>query len=277
MYDIDPAAVQAWWSGIAAAMRAEGIAGVPRSAIWPADLDAHWHDPRLLLSQTCGYPLVTRLKGVVQVVGAFCYTAPGCWGNHYRSELLARQDEPGRSIEDFRGRVAAINDRESHSGCNALRALVAPLAPDGNFFAREVVSGSHRGSLALLRSGKADVAAIDCVSLAAMRRHAPELVADLHVIGSTASAPGLPLVTSANTPSTELRAMRRALTAASMDPRLADVRDALFIEGFEVVPATAWSCIADMAAPSDHHRSMAVTSSDRRSASALHSFGHREP
>lgn len=247
MYDADPAAVQVWWSGIAAAMKAEGIARVPRAASWPADLDSHWRDPRLLLSQTCGYPLVKHLEGVVEVLGAFRYTAPGCEGIFYRSELLVRKDEPGRNIEDFRGRVAAINDRQSYSGCHALRALVAPLAKDGCFFACEIESGSHRGSLALLREERADVAAIDCISLAAIRRQAPDLLAGLQVIASTALAPGLPLVTSCHTPPQELDALRRALATVSMDPELADVREALFIEGFEPVPATAWTSIAAIA------------------------------
>jgi ABC-type phosphate/phosphonate transport system substrate-binding protein len=247
MYDTHPAAVQAWWSGIAEAMRAEGIAGVPAAACWPSDLEAHWHDPHLLLSQTCGFPLVTALKGVVQVLGAFQYTAPGCAGIFYRSQLLVRQDEPGRRIEDFRGRIAAINDRQSHSGCRALRALVAPLAQDGCFFAREVESGSHRASLEWLRGGRADVAAIDCVSLAGFRRRAPELLAGLRVIGSTARAPGLPLVTSAHAPAAELRAMRRALEGACNNPRLANAREELFIRGFEALPAQAWDGMAAFA------------------------------
>jgi len=244
MYDADPAAVQVWWSGIAAAMQAEGIARVPPAALWPADLDAHWRDPHLLMSQTCVYPLVKRLVSVVEVLGAFQYTAPGCEGIFYRSELLVRKDDRSRDIEDFRGRVAAINDTQSHSGCHALRALVAPLAQDGRFFGCEVESGSHRGSLALLRDERADVAAIDCISLAAIRRQWPDLLDGLQVIGSTASAPGLPLVTSCHTPPEELAALRRALTAASTDPSLADVREALFIKGFEPVPVTAWISVA---------------------------------
>lgn len=246
MYDADRVAVQAWWQGLARAMRAEGIDGVPHAPVWPGDLDSHWCDPRLLLSQTCGYPLVTRLANVVQVVGAFRYTAPGCSGIHYRSELLVRNDDPGCRIEDFRGRIAAFNDPQSHSGCHALRARVAPLARAGRFFAGSVESGSHRGSLALLRAGQADIAAIDCVSLAAFRRKAPELLEGLRVIGSTASAPGLPLITAAATTPGELGALRRALTAASADPALSDVREALFIAGFEVVPQAAWHGIEDI-------------------------------
>lgn len=245
MYDAAPAAVDAWWSALARALRAEGVSDVPESLEWPADLDAHWRDPRLLLGQTCGYPLVTRLRPAVQVVGAFRYSAPGCSGIDYRSELIARIGDAG-TLEGYRGRVAALNALDSHSGCNALRGIVAPLARDGAFFGDRLICGSHRGSLAALRSGAADIAAIDCVSLAGFRRHDPELLRGLRVVGSTASAPGLPLITSGSTSSAELAALRRALHAACGDPTVADAREALFIDGFEVVPAHAWQVIDDV-------------------------------
>lgn len=255
MYDADRAALRAWWRGLAAAMRAEGLQGVPEVPYWPADLDAHWRDPRLLLSQTCGYPLVTSLAGAVQVVGAFRYNAPGCSGIRYRSELVVRSEDRARSIEDLHGRTVAINSADSHSGCNALRALVAPLAASSDadentegtsFFARTVVSGSHRASLAMVREGRADIAAIDCVTLAGFQRAAPELLQGIRTIGHTASAPGLPLITASGTSPAELAALRRALVAAVADTELADARKALFIEGFEVVAAAAWNCIDEM-------------------------------
>jgi ABC-type phosphate/phosphonate transport system substrate-binding protein len=245
MYDADPGAVDAWWRALARALQAEGLGGVPQALARPVDLDAHWRDPRLLLSQTCGYPLVTTLLPDVQVVGGFHYTAPGCAGLAYRSELVARVGD-AESIEGYRGRVAAINSLDSHSGCNALRGLVAPLARDGTFFGDRLISGSHRASLAAVRAGDADIATIDCVSLAAFRRHEPERLQGLRVLGSTASAPGLPLVTSRLTAPAELGALRRALHAACGDPALADVRAALFIGGFEVVSADTWQAIADL-------------------------------
>jgi ABC-type phosphate/phosphonate transport system substrate-binding protein len=245
MYDADPAAVDAWWRAISRALQAQGVADVPESLDKPAELDAHWRDPRLLLSQTCGYPLVTTLLPIVQVVGAFHYTAPGCSGFHYRSELVARSDDAD-AIEGYRGRVAAINSPDSHSGCNALRGLVAPLARNGTFFAGQLIAGSHRQSLAALQSGAADIAAIDCVSLAGFRRRDPELLRGLRVVCSTALAPGLPLVTSAATTPAELRALRRALHAACSDPTVAEVREALFIGGFQVVSAEAWQVIDDI-------------------------------
>jgi len=245
MYDAAPGAVDAWWQALARAFQAEGLRDVPPSLARPVDLDAHWRDPRVLLSQTCGYPLVTTLLPLVQVVGGFHYSAPGCAGLAYRSELLARVDDAA-AIEGYRGRIAAINSLESHSGCHALRARVAPLARAGTFFGDCLISGSHRGSLAAVRTGAADIAAIDCVSLAGFRRHEPERLQGLRVVGSTAPAPGLPLVTSRLTSPAELGALRRALGAACADPALADVRAGLFIAGFEAASADAWQAIADL-------------------------------
>lgn len=254
MYDAAPGAVDAWWSAIARALRVQGLADVAEFLHRPADLDAHWRDPRLLLSQTCGYPLVTTLMSAVQVVGAFHYTAPGCSAFDYRSELVARIDDL-HTIEGFRGRIAAINSPDSHSGCNALRGFVAPLARDGAFFGAELICGSHRGSLAAVRSGRADIAAIDCVSLAGFRRHEPELLRGLRVVASTASAPGLPLVTSSTTSPGDLAKLRQALHAACSGPTAAQAREALFISGFEAVPAGAWQVIEKVRRAADRSRS----------------------
>jgi len=242
MYDADPAAVDAWWSAIADGLRARGLADVPTELQWPPELMGHWRDPRLLLSQTCGYPLVTSLLPHVQVVGALRYTAPGCSGIDYRSELVARVEDAA-TLEGFVGRVAAINSPDSHSGCNALLAHVAPLARDGAFFSRQHVTGSHRRSLAAVQSGTADIAAIDCVSLAGFRRCDPGLLRGLRVVASTDPAPGLPLITSIATPPGDLAALREALQVACGEAALSEVRARLFIDGFEAAPAHAWQVI----------------------------------
>ena len=49
---------------------------------------------------------------------------------------------------------------------NALRAVIAPLAEGGRFFAEIIETGGHAASLDLVAAGGADVAAIDAVSLA---------------------------------------------------------------------------------------------------------------
>lgn len=242
MYDADRPSVESWWQAIAAALRTEGVAQVPATLDWPEDLPTHWRDPRLLLGQTCGYPLVTGLQAHVRVVGAFRYTAPGCTGIDYTSKLIARADDAG-TVQAFRGRVAAINGVDSHSGCNALRGVVAPHAVDGRFFGTWRVSGSHRASLALVKRGAADIAAVDCITLAMLRRLEPASLEGLRTVSSTPRAPGLPLITAASTSDAELQALRRALLAVCADPALAPLRAALLIDGFEAVPAPIWRVV----------------------------------
>jgi hypothetical protein len=67
------------------------------NAVWPQEaLLSHWRSDALLLSQTCGFPLVTQLPDV-QTVGCFHYSAPGCDGFHYRSLLVTRGKHPANA------------------------------------------------------------------------------------------------------------------------------------------------------------------------------------
>lgn len=100
MYDVNPAATDAL---AAAVLRRFPAAHFQR----PADLLSHWQDDNLLLSQTCGYPLMTALEDV-QVVDCFHYTAPGCEGRNYRSGLVARQTESGKTLTALREGLAEI-------------------------------------------------------------------------------------------------------------------------------------------------------------------------
>ena len=157
MYAAGSAANATLWQAIAEQLRLAGLVQVPDTLAQPDDLMAHWTDPGLLLSQTCGYPLTHALAGRVQLVGAWAYAAPGCEGVYYRSQLVCRDADAGQPLQAFRGRVVAYNSEDSQSGYNSLRALLAPWARDGRFFASAVASGSHRGSVELVRSGQADL------------------------------------------------------------------------------------------------------------------------
>ncbi|MDR3375244.1 MAG: PhnD/SsuA/transferrin family substrate-binding protein, partial [Ancalomicrobiaceae bacterium] len=189
MYEFDRDALEAFWSTLAGALRLRGVKDVPDRLVWPEDLNAHWRQDDLFLSQTCGYPLVQGLNGAVKVLGAFHYTAEGCDGALYRSYVVARRNEQYRTLDYFRGRLAAYNSPESQSGYNAFRALVAPMARHGRFFAGTVETGSHLNSIDSVLSGRADVAAIDCVVLQAVERDDPDLFSRLTVVTATAPAP----------------------------------------------------------------------------------------
>ncbi|MFC6123139.1 phosphate/phosphite/phosphonate ABC transporter substrate-binding protein [Phytobacter sp. SCO41] len=215
--------------------------GITVNAVWPQEaLLSHWRSDALLLSQTCGFPLVTQLPDV-QTVGCFHYSAPGCDGFHYRSLLVTREENTRPTLADFRGRVAACNSVDSQSGYNALRKMVAPLAEGGAFFSSVVLSGSHRQSLVAIGQRRADIAAIDCVSWALLARHEPELLAGLVVIGSSPLAPGLPLITAKQTSAQSLLLLQEALFELVNDARYQAVCDALLITGFSPVAREAYS------------------------------------
>ncbi|WP_367849507.1 phosphate/phosphite/phosphonate ABC transporter substrate-binding protein [Rhodoferax sp. WC2427] len=243
MYLAHPAGSAALWRTIAHYLRLAGVGDVPAELTVPtnADLTAHWLRPDLLFSQTCGYPLVDALEDKVQVIGALRYTAPGCDGIHYSSHLVCRADDPSRTLAAFRNRVAAYNSTDSQSGYRSLRDMVAPLAVGGQFFARAIASGAHVDSLALVRSGQADIAAIDCISYAQFQRYQPAAVEGIRILGRTASAPGTPLITALGTPPALLALLRQSLHQAMADPALAATRAELLIGGFEALDAATYA------------------------------------
>lgn len=248
MYLAHPAGSAALWRSIANSLRQAGVGNVPAELSVPgnADLTGHWLRPDLLLSQCCGYQIVDALENKVQLVGAFRYTAPGCDGIHYSSHLVCRANDPGSTLAAFRNRVAAYNSTDSQSGYRSLRDMVAPLAVDGRFFARAIGSGAHVDSLALVRSGLADIAAIDCISYTQFQRFQPEVLDGIRILGRTASAPGTPLITALGTPPALLALLRQSLRQAMADPALAATRAALLVGGFEVVDAAAYAGMQEM-------------------------------
>ncbi|MCY0854149.1 phosphate/phosphite/phosphonate ABC transporter substrate-binding protein [Cupriavidus sp. D39] len=202
MYNLTPALHVDWLTLIARV--AEVLARQPDpislSAVEPAGtaeaLHDFWRRPDLLLSQTCGYPLVQGLRRHVRIIGTPLFNAPGCDGTSYTSAIVARAEAGPATLAACHGLRAAYNDACSHSGMNALRYAVAPLARGGRFFSETLCTGSHLASLDAVTSGAADVAAIDCVTLAFARDHLPGRLAALRQIASTEAAPGLPLVSS---------------------------------------------------------------------------------
>ena len=234
MYAVNQPDVTALWSALRALLSEQGFDADNLDLNWPEDLIQHWEQPSLLLSQTCGYPLVTRLENV-QPVGCFHYVAAGCEGVGYRSFLLTRQKDMGGSLPDFRQRIAVANSKDSQSGYNALRKMVAPLGGQGPFFSEVIFSGSHRQSLLALQQGDADIAAIDCVTYALLQKHQPQALAQLKIIGETPLTPGLPLITGPETTENQLCQLRSALKRLVTDPRYRQVCRAALIGGFSEV------------------------------------------
>ena len=243
MYDLPElrSATDAWWAGIARALRREAIEEVPDQLTREQSAEGR---PDLLLSQVCGSRLVGEGRERLTYVATPCYTAPGCNGPLYRSVIVVPATCPARTLEELRGSRCAINGYRSHSGCNALRATFAPLAQGGRFFASVTVSGGHALSLALIASGQADVAAIDCITYALLLRCRPQLLEDTRIIAQTVAAPVGPYVTSGGASDDRIARLRSGLAQTMDDHDLATVRADLLLRGINVLPVDDYAQIA---------------------------------
>ncbi|WP_207266786.1 phosphate/phosphite/phosphonate ABC transporter substrate-binding protein [Pseudomonas sp. GW101-3H06] len=193
-----------------------------------------WLSPHLFLTQTCGYPLMTALRGQVRVLGRPRYELPDSSGGNHCSLLLSRADNPRRTLPDFLGCRGVINGEDSNSGMNLLRHRLAPLQRDGQFFERVGISGSHRDSLRWLREDSADLAAIDSVTYAYLARYAAEEVVGLRVVARSAISPTLPYITAASVSEEQAEEIRGVMNQSLSE--LPDVSEVLGLR--EVLPAS---------------------------------------
>lgn len=248
MYDLPElhATTDAWWVGLARALRREGIEDVPDRLTREQSTEAMWQRPDLLLSQICGYNMVGKWQERLSYVATPCYMAPGCHGPLYRSHIVVPASSPARTLEDLRGLRCVINGYTSHSGCNALRATFAPLARGGRFFCSVTVSGGHALSLDLIASEEADVAAIDCIIYALLARCRPRLLEDTRIIAQTVAAPVGPYVTRGAASDDLIARMRSGLARAMDDPDLAPARADLLLGGIEILPVENYARITQI-------------------------------
>ncbi|WP_423369683.1 phosphate/phosphite/phosphonate ABC transporter substrate-binding protein [Burkholderia sp. LMG 32019] len=259
MYNVTPRHAVLWRALLRDALAAFATAGGPADVALPdepfGDLHALWRRGDLLLSQTCGYPYrMLGLRDDVRLIATPCFDADGCDGAQYRSMLVvsARAHAGGATtLAACRGLRAAFNGEDSHSGMNALRHAVAPHAHDGRFFGSVTPFGSHLNVLRALASGEADCASIDCVTFAYIGDALPDLLKDVRIIGTTASAPGLPFIASCGLPETLIGAWQDALDrAVAVDAERARV---LRLKGFERLSPDAYEAIERFAREAAAH------------------------
>lgn len=223
------AETDARWARLRDTLRAGGFDS-PDTLTRDGDLHALWLSPDLLIGETCIYPLSTILAGHVRYVATPVHRAPGCGEGIYRSVIVRRgagEDMPppetgvaALSPAILSGRFAA-NEPGSMSGYVALLRDCDALGlalPDKE----EILwTGSHRESVRAVAAGKADYAAIDCVTWSLALEHEPA-ARELYIAGWTARRPGLPLITSLAMDDDALARIRRAvlssMEAVVLDP-----------------------------------------------------------
>lgn len=242
MYNVTPALAAEWRALLGDVLQAVD----PHARIVDPgdDLHALWRRPDLLVSQTCGYPLMSGLHEHVQLIATPLFDAPGCTDADYSSVLITRSDAPFDTLEACRDARAAYNQDDSNSGMNVLRHAVAPLARGGRFFSEVNRTGSHLGSLRAVAEDRADIAAIDCVTFAFVRDDMPELARQVREIGWTAASPGLPLIAANTVPLAVIETLRAALNeaVAAQPERAARLR----LKGFASLPLSDYARITQL-------------------------------
>ena len=184
-----------FWKSVSEALNAKGIEA-PGLLSRPTSIAAGWRDPDLLLGQTCGLPFVSGRCGGALLVAQPDFGISGASGGEYSSAIICRADDPSEDLKGFRGRIAAINEYGSQSGCNVLADAVlnTDSSSDTPFFSRVRASGAHRASANLVAAGQADIAAIDAVAWALHGEFEPEAHARLRVLQWTRPMPALPFI-----------------------------------------------------------------------------------
>jgi len=246
MYEIaeTAAATDAWWKGLARCFTAAGVANVPVALTRPGLGSKFWLRPDMLFSQTCGYPMITKLAGRVTLLGTPSYDAPGCEAADYSSLVIVHQDALWEAFQDLRGKICAVNGVGSWSGHHALRLLIALEGGQGGLFCQAIESGEHAASIAAVADGRVDFAAVDCITYATLSRHKPATVAGTRVLCRTPAMPGLPLIAGKAASADDIETMRAGLAAAAADPALAEARKSLGITGMHFLKKSDYDRLA---------------------------------
>ena len=229
-----------FWLEIASEMDRQGLAS-PVSLTSVNDKVAHWLAPELFISQTCGYPFATRLRGKVQLVSTPVYAVEGCGDATYSSAIVVNVDRDMNDLSRCAELSFAYNSKDSLSGYRCMKPLVGDPA---SVFGSLVESGAHRQSALMVAKGEADCAAIDAVCWHLFQRFEPEAAARLRVIQWGPVFPALPYITSLQTPPYQVSKIRSALEA------VAETRSqnfaALRLTGFKTIDAAHYFPLADL-------------------------------
>lgn len=215
------------WSAIRNAL-AGSFDGLPETPDRNKDAWSAWTAKDLVLGQTCGCPLRTRLYGEVQLVGTPDYGHEGCAPGHYYSVFVTRKEGGIGTLAQADGKTFAYNDSLSQSGWAGplIHMQDAGLLP-GSL----LETGSHRESAQAVAEGRADFAALDILSWQMIQKY-DDFAADLQVVDRTGATPGLPFITAlGNDPQVLFKALEQAI--ATLD---AEAAETLHLKGIVQIP-----------------------------------------
>lgn len=184
------AAHDALWALIRDGLRPDGVSA-PDQLDYDTDHMVGWARPDLVLGQICNLPYRALFKDKVTVIGAADYGLDGCPPGYYRSVFVVRNNCTATAPKDMAAQRFAFNEPLSQSGFGAPQLWAQA---QGFQFQGVAKTGSHRGSIAAVAEGRADIAAIDAHTWWIEQAENPQ-TAELKVIGHTNATPGMSFIT----------------------------------------------------------------------------------
>lgn len=225
-----------YWALIREGLEAAGLSA-PAELTVGLPLYETWHDPTLLLGQTCGLPYRRWLHGAVQLVGTPNFGVEGCPPGWYRSAIVCRSNSTAASLTDLHAGVFAYNGEDSQSGYGSLMAIAHR---EDLSVANRLETGAHVQSVHAVAEGKADFAAIDAVSWRLIQRY-DTVASSLRVVDWTDPTPGLPYIAALGV---DVVALRGAIESA-IERLKPDDRDALGIINLVQIPSQHYLAVDD--------------------------------
>lgn len=207
-------------------------------------LAEQWSHDDLFLSQTCGYPYVSKYRNQVRLVATPRYSHNGCDGHCYSSFVVTKKST-SVNLSDYKNKILAANSADSLSGLIALEITLAETGISEPFFKQCTFSGAHFNSMKLVTEGKADVCCIDAVTWALNCRFEPELTNQLKIINQTPMLPALPLITSGHRSDEFIDCLQQGLLQSLDISDAKTALDVLGISGFDNVADQEYGEILD--------------------------------
>ncbi|AOB33747.1 ABC transporter substrate-binding protein [Bordetella sp. H567] len=223
MYDAAPAARAAWQALLREAHRRAGLRVDFIEHGWPMPIGELWTRPGLCGAFMCGWPYArARRDGHAYTpVAAVVPDWPSYGGQaRYRSEFLARADSGWTRLEDGLGNRYGWMVRDSQSGWNAPRRMLAPYARRRGgrlFLESKGPYGNPRGLLRALRDREIDLTAVDGWYLDLLRAHDPVALDGIHTVAWTAWTPNPLLVSGPDVDAGVSARLSQALLAMHQD------------------------------------------------------------
>jgi ABC-type phosphate/phosphonate transport system substrate-binding protein len=258
MYDVTPPARDAWHALLRHAHRRAGIGAAFIEHAWPTPIGDLWARQGLCGAFMCGWPYAQALRSgkAYAAVAAAAPDWPAYEGRaRYRSEFLVRADSPWSRLEDALGTRYGWMVRDSQSGWNAPRRMLARYAsPGGKGLFRETKGpyGNPRGLLRALLDGEIDVTAVDGWYLDLLRVHDPAAMQAVRTVAWTDWTPNPLLVCGPDVDPDIAARLSRELCAMHQDDHAARLLKDAHVARFLTVDPHAYDVLLD-SGEADHY------------------------